>query len=358
MQAAIVPEVIPAVVAPNGNGLNAEILAGVLLSVVSEKTGYPAEMLELSMDMEADLGIDSIKRVEILGAIRTQFTELPPFKAEDLAELRTLQQIVDYMRIQVSPAAPEVQPQSFFKVELGQHDIPRGVVGLKYLPRPDFWDFELLNGAVCLLTDDGTPLTAALAQELEARGWQVVVLSYPASLFPSSEVLPPQTRRIMLPDMSEEQLQAAVDTISTHYGPIQAFIHLNPAYQRFTRNGNLFLTQEKTIIKHVFLMAKYLKPALTQAHRSSFMTVVWLGGTLGVYPQEQYGAIAGGLLGLTKTLNLEWESVCCRAVDLSSKILTVEAARHIVAELYDPNRLVVEVAYGSAGRVTLVTQAG
>ena len=45
-------------------------LAEALLAVVSEKTGYPAEMLELSMDMEADLGIDSIKRVEILGAMR------------------------------------------------------------------------------------------------------------------------------------------------------------------------------------------------------------------------------------------------------------------------------------------------
>ena len=46
-----------------------ETLSGVLLEVVSEKTGYPAEMLELDMDMEADLGIDSIKRVEILGTV-------------------------------------------------------------------------------------------------------------------------------------------------------------------------------------------------------------------------------------------------------------------------------------------------
>ncbi|MBL4657530.1 MAG: acyltransferase domain-containing protein, partial [Flavobacteriales bacterium] len=38
-----------------------------LLAVIAEKTGYPSEMLELTMDMEADLGIDSIKRVEIFG---------------------------------------------------------------------------------------------------------------------------------------------------------------------------------------------------------------------------------------------------------------------------------------------------
>ena len=39
-----------------------------LLSVVAERTGYPPEMLGLDQDLEAELGIDSIKRVEILGA--------------------------------------------------------------------------------------------------------------------------------------------------------------------------------------------------------------------------------------------------------------------------------------------------
>ncbi|HTY20647.1 MAG TPA: beta-ketoacyl synthase N-terminal-like domain-containing protein, partial [Geobacteraceae bacterium] len=41
-----------------------------LLAVVSEKTGYPVEMLEADMALDSDLGIDSIKRVEILSAIR------------------------------------------------------------------------------------------------------------------------------------------------------------------------------------------------------------------------------------------------------------------------------------------------
>ncbi len=38
----------------------------IMMEVVADKTGYPSEMLELEMDMEADLGIDSIKRVEIV----------------------------------------------------------------------------------------------------------------------------------------------------------------------------------------------------------------------------------------------------------------------------------------------------
>ena len=47
------------------------------------------------MDMEADLGIDSIKRVEILGAMQEKYPELPQADAAVLAELHTLQQIMD-----------------------------------------------------------------------------------------------------------------------------------------------------------------------------------------------------------------------------------------------------------------------
>ncbi|MEO0582971.1 MAG: phosphopantetheine-binding protein, partial [Bacteroidota bacterium] len=72
-------------------------LAGMLLEVVSEKTGYPAEMLELSMDMEADLGIDSIKRVEIFGALTQKYPEVSGINPNELTELRTLGEIVDYV---------------------------------------------------------------------------------------------------------------------------------------------------------------------------------------------------------------------------------------------------------------------
>ena len=54
------------------------------MEVVSEKTGYPIETLEPAMDMESDLGIDSIKRVEILGAMQTSYPDLPKLKPEEL----------------------------------------------------------------------------------------------------------------------------------------------------------------------------------------------------------------------------------------------------------------------------------
>ncbi len=81
-------------------GTDVETLAQSLLDIVSEKTGYPTDILELSMDMEADLGIDSIKRVEILGALEDKHPDLPEVDGDALAELRTLGQVIDYMSAQ------------------------------------------------------------------------------------------------------------------------------------------------------------------------------------------------------------------------------------------------------------------
>ena len=89
--------------APTTPASDAAALTSSLLAIVSEKTGYPTDMLELSMDMEADLGIDSIKRVEIMGALQERHPGLPKVEPQALAELRTLGQIVGY--IGAEPAA-------------------------------------------------------------------------------------------------------------------------------------------------------------------------------------------------------------------------------------------------------------
>jgi len=80
------------------SGNSAADVTSVMLAIVSEKTGYPQEMLELSMDMESDLGIDSIKRVEILGSVQDQIPQLPEVPGDELAEMRTLGQIVEHLK--------------------------------------------------------------------------------------------------------------------------------------------------------------------------------------------------------------------------------------------------------------------
>ncbi|MBE9527566.1 MAG: acyltransferase domain-containing protein, partial [Proteobacteria bacterium] len=103
---AVLP-VATAVSAPVASGLNSEAIKQGMLEIVNEKTGYPVEMLDLNMNMEADLGIDSIKRVEILGAMTSKFPEMPELDQNDLAEMQTLKEIVDYVE-EKSGATPNI----------------------------------------------------------------------------------------------------------------------------------------------------------------------------------------------------------------------------------------------------------
>ena len=86
-------------VQPPGNGhavSSADEITERLLAIVSERTGYPAEMLELDADLEGDLGIDSIKRVEIAGTL-SQTVALPDGASLDVEELtasRTLREVI------------------------------------------------------------------------------------------------------------------------------------------------------------------------------------------------------------------------------------------------------------------------
>ncbi|MCV7079234.1 hypothetical protein H7I94_29190, partial [Mycobacterium szulgai] len=77
----VTPAVAPVpIAAPPGVDLVAQ-----MLEVVADKTGYPAEMLDLSMALEADLGIDSIKRVEILSAVQQRVPGLPEVETAAMA---------------------------------------------------------------------------------------------------------------------------------------------------------------------------------------------------------------------------------------------------------------------------------
>ncbi len=44
-----------------------------MVSIVAELTGYPPELLDLDLDLEADLGVDTVKQAEVFAAVRQQF---------------------------------------------------------------------------------------------------------------------------------------------------------------------------------------------------------------------------------------------------------------------------------------------
>ncbi|MEO8751320.1 MAG: SDR family NAD(P)-dependent oxidoreductase, partial [Casimicrobiaceae bacterium] len=108
----------PAVVAaqvPAGESaiVSAQDVETMLLDVVAQRTGYPIEMLGLDLDLEADLSIDSIKRVEILGKMAgrlrigtsagAEYGDLP----DELVAAKTLRDIVVGLTAFKASAVPE-----------------------------------------------------------------------------------------------------------------------------------------------------------------------------------------------------------------------------------------------------------
>ncbi|SLM29156.1 Putative amino-acid acetyltransferase (fragment) [Desulfamplus magnetovallimortis] len=71
---------------------NGDVMA-LLMETISNLTGFPVEMLTSDMDLESDLGIDSIKRVEILSSLEQKIPEAGIISPDDLGSLKTLEQI-------------------------------------------------------------------------------------------------------------------------------------------------------------------------------------------------------------------------------------------------------------------------
>ena len=83
-----------------------------LLSIISDKTGYPLDMLHEHQNLEADLGIDSIKRVEILGMLFQQLG-LTTVPTENLGSLRTVAEIVEFLSEASDTESPAPEEAGF-----------------------------------------------------------------------------------------------------------------------------------------------------------------------------------------------------------------------------------------------------
>ncbi len=85
-----------------------------VMQLIAEKTGYPTDMLDLELDMEADLGIDTVKQAEMFAAIRGEYN----IERDDNLKLRdfptighTVQFVYDH-RPDLEPVQQEPQPKT------------------------------------------------------------------------------------------------------------------------------------------------------------------------------------------------------------------------------------------------------
>ena len=98
------PAPAPAPVAAAPAAAPAQASADTVLAIIAEKTGYPVEALAAEMDLEADLGIDSIKRVEILAAVNERVPGLDSSKVSP-ADVRRISDLLALL--EGSPANPQ-----------------------------------------------------------------------------------------------------------------------------------------------------------------------------------------------------------------------------------------------------------
>ena len=278
-----------------------------LLEVVAELTGYPIEMLAVDMDLEADLGIDSIKRLEILAALQTRLPEMAAVDSAYVGSLRTLRDIIEYMRANAGadgmaqPAASAEAPAGSVAKDTppspassGDAHVPQGspdrrVLSAIELPTPpDGGRIELAVGREVWIVDDGTTLPQALCDQFAAQG---------------------RTAHVVPADGGSHSHSTA---------RIGGLIILGTPE---SSTASTWGEAAETRLKHAFALTKRVGPMLREAAAGGgalFATVARMDGAFGLAGGE-FDAIQGGLAGLTKTVAREWPALRCKAVDVSRR---------------------------------------
>jgi NAD(P)-dependent dehydrogenase (short-subunit alcohol dehydrogenase family) len=184
-------------------------------------------------------------------------------------------------------------------------------------------------------------------------------LRLPSNLLTYTNSLPENTSVFTLENSASNTLSAVFEEINQQHGALRIFIHQHPVWPSVEKTDDLFSPSDAQILKLIFQAAKYLKTPLSktaESGRSAFMTVTRMNGSLGMGDDECQNPVAGGFFGLAKTINIEWPSVYCRALDLDPKLDDAESAEKIVTELHDANHRIVEVGVTNSGRFTLAAE--
>ncbi len=81
-----------------------------MVSIVAEMTGYPPDLLDLDLDLEADLGVDTVKQAEVFAAVRARFG-VERDDSLSLREFPTLTHVIGWILDKTAqPAAAPAAP--------------------------------------------------------------------------------------------------------------------------------------------------------------------------------------------------------------------------------------------------------
>lgn len=256
-------------------------LAEILLEVVADKTGYPVDMLNLNMHLDSDLGIDSIKRVEILSALQDKMPDLPIVAADDLTALQTLQQIIAYMNEQTGTSVAKVtkaeQPANYETRLEKESRVVRSVIHVTQLEQADKRnEIAFDTDKEVWLTKTGGKLAKELANELNEKGYKTRLVANDAK--PNKKL-----------------------------GGLIVCAPSNP---------------DKQWLLETFTLVQACNAALKQS-KGILTSITTLGGSFGFEGGLKSDAIQAGLYGIIKTADKEWPEVACKAIDVDADTVSM-----------------------------------
>src|SRR5208282_2957984 len=106
-----------------------------VLEIVAEKTGYPKDMLDLDLDLEADLGVDTVKQAEMFAAVRAAYN-IPRDENLKLRDFPTLALVIKFAHDRVIGLAGPATPSSSAVQEKQEPAQEKPVVPASSGPKP------------------------------------------------------------------------------------------------------------------------------------------------------------------------------------------------------------------------------
>ena len=284
-----------------------------LLEIVADKTGYPQDLLDLDMDIESGLGIDSIKRVEILSSLIDRFPELSNVDAMEFNSQRTLGELLGRVDAYLSPngthAASGSPPEHASNgssehrsngSDLKKNDLAPGI-SLKCR------SVELIESPVAGFALPGLVPDAVIA----------IMTGSHADPFTR------ETARELQKLLSNNGIEAQVTEAIPQN--VHGVIHLGG----MTDCSDAATAATRTW--EVCEAAQQLRLAVPDAP-VVFVTIQDTSGRFGQSQSSMEKALNAGLAGIAKTAVREWPNAAIKAIDLQRKGRTPETAAAVIAD--------------------------
>jgi 3-oxoacyl-(acyl-carrier-protein) synthase/NAD(P)-dependent dehydrogenase (short-subunit alcohol dehydrogenase family)/acyl carrier protein len=332
-----VTEAIPAEVAElkeaaHPAGVDTEAIKQVVLTLVSEKTGYPVEMLDLDLDLEADLGIDTVKQAELFASVRTNYG-IPRREDLILANYNTLAKVIGFVEEALAAASERQGDESSVAREEQKTEEKREALQssstlafraptLVLLPKTELCQTTQVNfvGRDVLIVAESAKVATPLGKKL--RTLQANPLTVKSAL--------------------------AADKVAqlTKAGTLAGVYYLTglEGYDWKTGTTETWLNARKGLLTPLFELSQVLP-------ESAFLICATaMGGALGFFNAEnpQEGLVSG----FAKALKRERPEQFIKGIDFSSSSKGAEIADDLVNEtLHDP--VTVEIGYEGDSRYSV-----